>query len=260
MKLFLSYASEYQIIADEVALALIGAGHEVIFDRSWLKPGDDYNTRIRAAFDQVEGLVFLISPEAVRPGAYTLTELGFARGKWPHPARRILPVMVAPTVLETVPPYLRAVTLLEPKGNLPAEIADAVRRLNSAPSTSTEGGVRVTVHLAVFEARPDAPAYFVNVTNLFNDRDVEITHVWFEGTPRVDVVRSDRRLPVRLRPYESWETWQPLNTLPDAVRHDAFTLARVRLSTGAIIESTENVGVPARGFVPGGPVSSISGP
>ena len=260
MKLFLSYASEYQIVADEVALALTGAGHEVIFDRSWLKPGDDFNAKIRAAFAQIEGLIFLIAPESLRHGAYTLTELGFARERWPHPASHVLPVMVAPTALETVPPYLRAVTLLEPKGNVAAEVADAVRRWKPTPSTSAEGGVRVTVHLAVFEAHPESPAYFVNVTNLFNDRDVEITHMWFEGPPRVDVMQPDRRLPVRLRPYESWETWQLQNTLPDAVRHNAFTLARVRLSTGAIIQSTENIGVPERGFVPGGPISSIGGP
>jgi hypothetical protein len=196
----------------------------------------------------------------VRPGAYTLTELGFARERWPHPAGHILPVMVAPTAPETVPPYLRAVTLLEPRGNVAAEVADAVRRWEPTPSTPTEGGVRVTVHLAVFEAHPESPAYFVNATNLFNDRDVEITHVWFEGPPRVDVMHSDRRLPVRLRPYESWETWQLLNMLPDAVRHNAFNLARVRLSTGAIIQSTENVGVPARGFVPGGPIFPIGEP
>lgn len=260
MNLFLSYASAYQTVADQVALALIGAGHRVIFDRSWLKPGDDYNTKIRDAFEDVEGLVFLISPEAVRFGAYTLTELGFARERWPHPAKRVLPVMVAPTPLDMIPPYLRAVTFLEPQGNVPAEVANAVRLWNSAPSISTEGGVRVTVHLAVFEGRPDAPAYFVNVTNLYTDRDVEITHVWFEITPRVDVVRSDRTLPVRLKPYESWETWQHLSTLPDADRHNAFTFGRVRLSTGAIVESTANIGVPERGFVPGGPISSIGGP
>jgi hypothetical protein len=162
--------------------------------------------------------------------------------------------------LETLPPYLRAVTLLEPKGNVPAEVADAVRRWTSPSSASAQAGVRVTVHLAVFDAHPDAPAYFVNVTNLYSDRDVEITHVWFEGPPRVDVMRSDRPLPARLRPYESWETWQLLETIPEAVRHNPFTLARVRLSTGAIIQSSENIGVPPHGFVPGGPVSSMGRP
>ena len=108
------------------------------------------------------------------------------------------------------------------------------------------------MHIAVFDSRPDDPAYFVNVTNLFDDRDVEITHVWFDATPQVHVLCSDRPLPVRLKPYESWETWQHLDTLPAVVRHDAFTLARVRLSTGDVIRSVENADVPSRGFVAGG--------
>jgi TIR domain len=257
MKLFLSYASEYKTVADEVALAVIGAGHDVIFDQSWLKPGDDYNTRLRDAFNEVDGMIFLVAPEAVQSGAYTLTELAFARQRWPHPFQRVLPVMVASTPLDMVPPYLKAVTLLQPQGNVPAEVANAVQRWHSSPSSTAQGAVRVAVHLACFEARPDAPAYFINVTNLFKDRDVEITHVWFEATPRVDVLRSDRVLPVRLKPYESWETWQHVQALPAAIRDNAFTLARVRLSTGAVVESIENIGVPARGFVPGGRVSSL---
>jgi hypothetical protein len=256
MKLFLSYASEHKILADEVALALTGAGHEVLFDQSWLQPGDDYHTRIREAFAHADAMIFLISPEAVAQGAYALTELRFARDKWSHPAQRVLPVMVARTPLETIPPYLRAVTILEPSGNLPAEVADAVQRWESAPRASTGPAVRVTVHRAVFESRPDVPAYFVNVTNLFKDRDVEITHVWFESTPRADILQPGRPLPVRLSPYQSWETWSYLHLLPEAVRDNAFALARVRLSTGEIVESVENVGVPARGYVPGGDARS----
>lgn len=255
MKLFLSYASEYKIVAEEVALALRGAGYEVIFDQSWLKPGDDFHTKFRTVFVQIEGLIFLIAPESVRNGAYTLTELEFARKRWPHPANHVLPVMVAPTELLTVPPYLREVTFLEPKGNIAAEVADAVRGWKPIPSASAEEGVRVKVHLAAFVENPESPAYFVNVTNLFNDRDLEITHMWFDGPRPVDVMQSERQLPVRLRPYESWETWQYLDMLPDAIRHNAFTRARVRLSTGEIIQSTENIDVPERGFVPGGPIS-----
>lgn len=77
---------------------------------------------------------------------------------------------------------------------------------------------------------------------------------------RPPVLGSDRVLPVRLKPYASWETRQHVHTLPDAIRENAFTLAKVRLSTGAIIESIEKIGVPARGFVPGGPISSVGNP
>jgi len=259
MKLFVSYASEYKAVADEVALALTGAGHDVIFDQSWLKPGDDYNNKIRDAFDQADGLVFLITPEAVQPGSYALTELKLARERWPHPVKRVLPVMLAPTPLEMLPPYLKAVTILRPEGSVAAEVASALREWHSAPSEAVRGRVRVAVHIACFESRPYVPAYFINITNLFEDRNIEITHVWFETTPRIYVLRKDRALPVRLKPYESWEIWQDAHTLPPAVRDNASRLARVRLSTGLVIESVENVDVPERGFVPGGPVSSSGG-
>jgi hypothetical protein len=259
MKLFVSYASEFRAAADEVALALTGAGYDAIFDQSWLKPGDDYNSKIRDAFDQADGLVFLITPEAVQPGSYALTELKFARERWPHPAKRVLPVMLAPTPLEMIPPYLKAVTLLRPEGSVPAEVVSALRGWHSAPSKAARGRVRVAVHIACFESRPHVPAYFINVTNLHEDRDIEITHVWFEATPRLYVLREDRALPVRLNPYESWETWQEASSLPTAICDNAFELARVRLSTGLVIESVENVDVPERGFVPGGPVSSSGG-
>ena len=89
MKLFVSYASEFRAAADEVALALTGAGYDAIFDQSWLKPGDDYNSKIRDAFDQADGLVFLITPEAVQPGSYALTELKFARERAPSCQARL---------------------------------------------------------------------------------------------------------------------------------------------------------------------------
>jgi hypothetical protein len=259
MKLFLSYASEYHGVADEIFLALTGAGHDVIFDQSWLKPGDDYDSKIREAVDQAEGLVFLITPEAVQSGSYTLTELKFAREKWPHPEKRILPVMLIPTPLEMIPPYIKAVTILRPEGNVPAEVASALRGWHSAPPEGAGGTVRVTVHIASFKSRPHVPAVFVNITNLSEERDIEITHVWFEATPRVHILREVRALPVRLKPSESWETWQEASSLPPAVRDNPFTLARVRLSTGLVIDSVENVDVPEEGFVPGRPLSSTGG-
>lgn len=57
------------------------------------------------------------------------SELTFAERKWPNPKDRVLPVMTRPTPWDDVPPYLRAVTILEPKGNLAAETADAVEAI-----------------------------------------------------------------------------------------------------------------------------------
>jgi hypothetical protein len=63
---------------------------------------------------------------------YTLTELEFARHKWPNPNAHVLPVMARITPLEQVPVYLKAVTILEPVGNVTAETSAAVDAMRVA--------------------------------------------------------------------------------------------------------------------------------
>lgn len=129
MHLFLSYAGEHRATADAIALRLREAGHDVFFDKDDLPPAQSYDDRIRRGLKESDGLVFLISPESVTPGAYTLTELELARDRWKNPAGRVLPVMVVPTPYEDIPEYLKAVTVLEPKGNVVAETAAEVERM-----------------------------------------------------------------------------------------------------------------------------------
>jgi hypothetical protein len=126
MQIFLSYASEDRSLAEEIQLALLGAGHTVFFDKSSLPSGGDYHSRIRAAVTRSDLVIFLISPNSVVEGSYALTELKFARLKWPHPNGRVLPVRLHGTAWDTIPPYLKSVTALEPEGNIPAEIVEAI--------------------------------------------------------------------------------------------------------------------------------------
>jgi formylglycine-generating enzyme required for sulfatase activity len=65
----------------------------------------------------------------LEPGSYTLTELGIAEKTWEHPAGKLLPVLLFPMGLDRLPAYLKSVTLLEPEGNVPAAVADAVHRI-----------------------------------------------------------------------------------------------------------------------------------
>lgn len=128
MQLFESYASEDRDEAEKIALAL-GPAHQVFFDRGSLPAGGDFNTRIRAAIADADGMIFLISPDSVQPGSYTLTELELAKDKWGHPLGCILPVMIRATDFHSIPNFLKAVTILEAKGNLAAEIAAAVDKM-----------------------------------------------------------------------------------------------------------------------------------
>jgi hypothetical protein len=128
---FLSYASSLDATAERIELALKGEGYAVFRDRSALPPGEAFDERIRAAIEDSDLFVFLISPDSVTPGRYTLSELKFAEQKWQHPAGRVLPVLVEPTPREAIPAFLRAVSILKPRGNLVAEVAAEVARLTA---------------------------------------------------------------------------------------------------------------------------------
>jgi formylglycine-generating enzyme required for sulfatase activity len=132
MKIFLSYSSKDRALAEPIYLGLRAQGHKVFFDRTDLPPGEEYDNRIRQAIEGSHLFVFLASPESLEPGSYTLTELSIAQKTWEHPGGRLLPVVLRSIGLDRLPPYLKSVTLLEPEGNVPAAVADAVHRIAMA--------------------------------------------------------------------------------------------------------------------------------
>ena len=130
MQIFISYAREEHSTADRIAVGLRQEGHEVFFDRDQLPSAEGFDAQIRKAIGKSGLFLFLISPDSVSASSYALTELGFARQRWPNPNRRVLPVIVSPTPMDHIPAYLRAVTILEPKGNLVAEVLARVSSLS----------------------------------------------------------------------------------------------------------------------------------
>lgn len=130
MKIFLSYPSGQRDLAERLTLALEAEGHAVFIDRSDLKAGESFHQRLREAILAAEAMVFVITPESVRPGSYALAELDIAQQHWRRPGGHVLPVMVAPTPISALPPYLAAVTVLQPRGDAVAETVAAVARLD----------------------------------------------------------------------------------------------------------------------------------
>ena len=129
MKAFLSYASEQRDLARDLAQRLKSAGIGVFFDRESLAPSDSFDTLIRQAIAGVDIFVFLASPDSLRPGAYTLTELGFARERWPAASGSVITVLVGGSTIESLPTYLRSVSVLQPVGDTIAETVAAVSKL-----------------------------------------------------------------------------------------------------------------------------------
>jgi hypothetical protein len=132
VRIFISFASEQEHLAEPVALALRRRRHSVFFSHDDLPAGGNFDERIERAIAASDLFVFLISPESVAKGRYTLTELSYARMKWPDPTECVLPVMLVETPLEKVPGYLKGVTILEPAGNVAAETAAAIGRLGGS--------------------------------------------------------------------------------------------------------------------------------
>jgi formylglycine-generating enzyme required for sulfatase activity len=132
MKIFLSYASEDRELVERIYLVLRAQRHKVFFDRTDLPPGEEYDIRIRQAIEASHLVVFFVSPASLEAGSYTLTELHIAQQTWEHPAGRLLPVILRPIGFDRLPPYLKSVTILEPEGNVPAAVADAVHRIGLA--------------------------------------------------------------------------------------------------------------------------------
>jgi hypothetical protein len=111
--------------------------------------------------------------------------------------------------------------------------------------------VRVLVHRAYFQV-PGAPEmFFIKVTNVSKQREVEITHIWFATEPRVDIIDRDRPLPARLRLDETFETWIEVAKVPGVP--DVEGLVRVKLSASdKPVKSRLNTTVPPYGMVAGG--------
>lgn len=189
--IFLCHASEDKPAVEPVQLALASAGYEVFYDRQSLPAGADYQARIRAAILQCDLFVFMASPASVAPGRFTLTELRFARERWPSPVDRVLPVLIGALTPSQLPPYLQAVTVLTAEGNLAAEVRAAAEAMVGrlmppdvpppfkAPRCGGYDTGPLTLaadlpgHTRAVEAYPTGPAGMHCVFSIYNDNPVD---------------------------------------------------------------------------------------
>jgi hypothetical protein len=138
LHVFLSYASEERKLAEEIFYSLTNNGHMVFFDRANLPAGLEYNSAIHACIMHSDIFIFLISPDAVADGHYTLSELKFAGEKSAAASGFLLPIMAERTDFEKIPAYAQSVTILISKGNLVAEVTSEVEKWYDAKSDNTK--------------------------------------------------------------------------------------------------------------------------
>ncbi len=104
------------------------AASSIVLSSSRVNP---FDAELREAIADCDVFIFLVSPESVATGSYALAELNLAQQRWRHPRGRVLPVVVAPTPMASIPQYLKAVTLLQPQGELVAETLAAVTKMGN---------------------------------------------------------------------------------------------------------------------------------
>lgn len=126
MNVFLSYSSEEHEVAAHIAHVLRDEGDSLFFDRLSLPPGETYDKPIREAIQCCDLFVFLVSPASVTQGSYSLTELTIAESVSELKELKVLPVMVAATDFGRIPPFLRTLTVLQPRGDIIAETLAAI--------------------------------------------------------------------------------------------------------------------------------------
>jgi hypothetical protein len=258
---FISYASPDKVVADAICAALEQKGTRCWVAPRDVLPGQVWATAIIDAISSCRVMVLIVS-DATNRSAHVAREVERAADR----EVVIVPFRVCDAKLTGSLEYflqsrhwLDAIT--PPLEAHIARLGEVVARLLSPAAgagarTASSGPIRVAVHLAHF-MWTGTRCCFINVTNLCHDVDVEITHVWIEGTPQVFAHNRDRPLPKRLRPHESWETWVPLYRLgPEVTEAEVYRAARVRVSTGEVIPSVRNDTVPPEGSVPGGPIAS----
>jgi hypothetical protein len=129
MKIFLSYSSDNVDLAARMAHSLKDEGDDVFWDRESLPVGEAYDRRIREAIQDSDVFVFLLDSAAVSLGSYALAELSIAERASVDSEMKVLPVMVSAIDFDSLPPFLRSITVLQPRGDILAETLAAVADL-----------------------------------------------------------------------------------------------------------------------------------
>ena len=144
-KVFLCHASEDKPVAERIELALSAAGYRVFYDEQSLPPGADFHARIEQAILECDLFIFLISASSIAVGKFTLTELKFARKRWPSPIGRVLPVNLQNLPTKEIPAYLTAATLLTVAGNPASEVRAAAESMCAAAPRRKLRRIAVTI-------------------------------------------------------------------------------------------------------------------
>jgi hypothetical protein len=101
-KVFISYSRKDIDFADRLDAALKARGFETFIDRSDIYAFEKWRKRVEELIARADTVVFVLSPDAVRPGSVALQEVGFAASL----SKRFAPTVFRPVEDKSVPEEL----------------------------------------------------------------------------------------------------------------------------------------------------------
>jgi hypothetical protein len=166
MKVLVAGPPELRALAERVARGLADAGHHAAADAS--AAGGWPRRSLAQPARRPEVVVLLIAPGTLGEDSRSRHHLERAARRWPDPAGRVIPLLIRPTPLDEIPPYLRSVTLIVPAGDPTADVLSELVQLSERRtsrllrrSVLLTAGLAVVVTigavLAARSARPAAP-------------------------------------------------------------------------------------------------------
>jgi hypothetical protein len=257
-KVFLCHSSGDKEAVRRLYKTLRSMGADPWLDEEDLIVGQEWDTEIAKAVRNSAAVIVCLSTNSIAKTGYVQKELKYAldvADEQPEGQIFIIPARLEDCVVPERLKKWHRLDLFKPDGEsrlLRALSERGIVQLGQMLSSN----LKLTVHRAYFLAS-GTECFFINAMNISMHSELEITHVWLETIPPFHFIQLDRPLPKRLKPQEPWETWVKVSDLGLRIEQDIFTSARARLSTGVVIHSVQNEGVPTFGTVPGGPVSKI---
>jgi hypothetical protein len=107
-QVFLSHSDKDRATLEKVAKSLMREGFTIWTNRTDIKTGTDFQNEINQGIEQADNLVYLISPDSIQ-SKYCQDELAHALVN----KKRVIPILIEPTDLETIPDELRALQFID---------------------------------------------------------------------------------------------------------------------------------------------------
>src|ERR1700737_2722063 len=101
-KVFISYSRKDMAFADRLEGAAKAGGFEPLIDRTDIYAFEEWWKRVEALIGRADTVVFVLSPDAVRPGSVALKEVDFAASL----NKRFAPIVFRPVEDKAVPEAL----------------------------------------------------------------------------------------------------------------------------------------------------------